>query len=265
MKWTKQTATKELNALLSEIDKLRETERLSDIHTRWVFRVRRFLTDVFGEESELFINFSALSWQHEGAAMIGGPARPQESWNPQLGIARLNQEAYLRQLGSARGILLAAQDRLKTSDLSDLYEGKDSPAEASLLVKVINLAKLKLRKVVRQQPQRESDVQDHFESLLVGADVPFSRETVSIEYSSKTYKPDFVIEKADLAIDIKLCGKGGREKEIIAEINDDILAYKTKYGNLLFVIYDLGQVRDADKFARHFEDQEGVVVQIVKH
>src|SRR2546430_13151265 len=38
------------------------------------------------------------------------------------------------------------------------------------------------------------------------------------------------------AIDMKLCKEPGREKEIIAEVNDDILAYQTKYGNILFVV-----------------------------
>jgi len=73
------------------------------------------------------------------------------------------------------------------------------------------------------------------------------------------------MEKAGLAVEVKFCNRAGREKEIIAEINDDILAYKTKYGNLVFVIYDIGLIRDIDKFGRNFEDNEGIVVRVIKH
>lgn len=109
------------------------------------------------------------------------------------------------------------------------------------------------------------DVQDALENLLVGADLPYSREADRIEYSSKTYQPDFTMSKLDLAIDVKLCARPGREKELIAEINDDIFAYGTKYGNLLFVIYDIGLIRDAERFANSFEEHENVMVRVVKH
>jgi len=95
--------------------------------------------------------------------------------------------------------------------------------------------------------------------------VPFSRETVRIEYSSKTYTPDFTMEQLDLATEIKFCPVAGREKDIIAEINDDILAYRTRYGNLLFVVYDVGQIRDVDRFVASFEQHENVIVRVVKH
>ena len=35
---------------------------------------------------------------------------------------------------------------------------------------------------------------------------------------------------------------------IISEMNDDIISYQTKYGNLLFVIYDIGNIRDVSRF-----------------
>jgi hypothetical protein len=146
-----------------------------------------------------------------------------------------------------------------------VYQGKNTGPEASTIVNVINLAERKLRKVIRDVPDAERQVQDAFESLLVGADVVYSRESDRIEYSSKTYTPDFSLAKVDLAIEVKLCNRKDREKEIIAEINDDILAYKRKYGNLLFIVYDTGCIRDVDRFSGHFEDQDGVMVKVVKH
>lgn len=122
-----------------------------------------------------------------------------------------------------------------------------------------------MRKVIREPPSQERTVQDAFEALLVGAGLEYSRETDSIEYSSKTYTPDFSLFKIDLAAELKLCGRDGREKAIIAEINDDILAYETKYGNILFIVYDVGLIRDVERFARSFENHENVIVRVVKH
>lgn len=59
------------------------------------------------------------------------------------------------------------------------------------------------------------------------------------------------------SIDLKLCTPG-REKDLIAEINDDILAYKSKDGNLFFFVYELGSIRDTYIFIRSFQEHEGV-------
>lgn len=264
-KWTKNKALKELNILVAETCTLENQKRFSEDHVRWIARVLRFLEEAFGTESRYFQTFSGFTWKMEGSAIIGGPMRRQESMNPQLGIERVNREAYLQQLESARGLLLAAKDELESSNLESVYKGKDSGPEASIILKIINLAEYKLRKVIRSIPESEDEIQNAFEGLLVGGDLSYSRETESIEYSSKTYTPDFTIKKSDLAIELKLCHRDGREKEIIAEINDDILAYQTKYGNLIFIIYDLGLIRDVDRFIGNFEENQGVVVKVVKH
>jgi len=54
-------------------------------------------------------------------------------------------------------------------------------------------------------------------------------------------------------VEIKFCDRAGREKEIIGEINDYIIAFKTKYPNLIFVIYDVGMIRDIAEFKGSFE------------
>lgn len=142
---------------------------------------------------------------------------------------------------------------------------KDQVGQSSDIIKLLNLSRSKLRKVIREKPKNEREVQDAFEAVVIGADIPYSRENDSIEYSSKTYIPDFTFQALDVALEIKLCGKDGREKQIIAEINDDILAYKTKYQNLIFVVYDTGFIRDVDLFTSSFENQKNVIVQVIKH
>jgi hypothetical protein len=181
-----------------------------------------------------------------------------------VAVDRRHQEAYVRDLDTAKGLLMAALDDLQRANIDGVYEGKNTGPESSGLVKILTLVERKLRKVIRAMPTKETEVQDAVENLLVGADVPFGRETVSIEYSSKTYVPDFVFQPLDLVLEIKLCNRADREKEIIAEINDDILAYGSKYGNQIFVVYDVGHIRDVDRFCSVFENQDGVLVRVVK-
>jgi hypothetical protein len=262
--WTKEAALAELRALVEQSKNLERVARFSEEHTRWMFRVGTVLEEVFGRKSGYYVSFAALPWGRRGTVIVGGPEDPEGNWNPAAAIEHRHQRAYVEDLGTARGILLAAGDRLDRSDLASVYEGKDTAPESSAIIKVINLAGAKLRKVIRSTPKHEKEVQDAFENLLVGADIPHSREADRIEYSSKTYAPDFTLPQIDLAIEIKLVPGPGREKDIIAEINDDILAYRTKYGNVLFVVYDVGQIRDVERFTASFEQHENVVVRVVK-
>lgn len=104
--------------ILIEIDKIiEETEplekilnRSSEEHVRWFSHTMSFLRAYFGKDSEELRAFTSLSWVQDEQAIIGGPTRPDESWNPQLGIDRVNKEAYKRHLKTARGILLAIKD-----------------------------------------------------------------------------------------------------------------------------------------------------------
>ncbi len=177
-----------------------------------------------------------------------------------------HHEACAEQLSSAQGLLFAAIDDIKASDdIASVYEGKNTAPEASSIMKLINITERKLRKVIHKIPDDEKEVQDAFEALLIGADIEYDREKVTFKYSSRAYRPDFTMDHIDLAVEIKICTSAAREKDLIPEINDDILAYKTKYGNVIFVIYDLGFIRDVDKFASEFERQENVVVRVIKH
>lgn len=263
-KWTKDAAAAELRSLIDEIPDLMNRRRCCAEHTRWVARTLRVLEQVFGHKSRYYLSFACLRWSQSGSFLVGGPADPEGSWNPQAAIERQHQEAYVRDLGAAEGFLMAALDDLERAGIDDVYEGKDTGPESSGLVKVLTLIERKLRKVIRATPTKEKEVQDALESLLEGADIQYSRETESIEYSSKTYVPDFIFQPLDLVVEVKLCNRPEREKEIIAEINDDILAYSTRYGNQIYVVYDSGHIRDVDRFSSTFENNDGVLVRVVK-
>ena len=162
-------------------------------------------------------------------------------------MRRASKEPTGEQLDTAKGLLQAAVDRLSRGDFDKVYEGKDTQPESSQIIKILNIVD-RLRKAIHSRPTKEKEVQDAFENLLIGADIAFSREKERLEYSSKTYVPDFTFSKIGLIVELKLCAREGREAEIIAEINDDILADKAKYGNLIFVVYDLGFIRETDVF-----------------
>jgi hypothetical protein len=261
--WTKEEALQTLKELADESDRLRSSKVFSTEHIMWMTKCTETFEEVFGPASRYYLSFAAIDWgKIPSGIMIN---RWAHGGSEKAALDAKHHEYFLPQLESAKGLLLGAVNYLAERELSNVYDAKDTGPEASLIFKVLHLAEHQLRKVIRAQPEKESQVQDAFENLLIGADIPCGREVDSIEYSSKTYIPDFSLSKINLAVEIKLCGSEGRDKKIIAEINDDILAYQTKYQNLLFIIYDIGYIRDQDRFCSSFEAHDNVTIRVVKH
>lgn len=90
------------------------------------------------------------------------------------------------------------------------------------------------------------------------------RESGKFEFSGKEYIPDFIIPKMNLCIEVKLL-KEGRRSKMVEEISADITAYKKQYERILFVVYDLGVIRDEVEFKRDIEMTDGVKVIVVRH
>ena len=134
----------------------------------------------------------------------------------------------------------------------------------SEIAEILDLIDCKLRKHVRTTSIEERHVQNQLECLLDGAGINYLREKEVVTYSSKTYRPDFTVDDLDLAIEVKVCRREGRERDLISEINDDILAYRTRWRNVIFVVYDAGLIRDVEMFTTDFERNPGVRVRIVK-
>lgn len=127
-----------------------------------------------------------------------------------------------------------------------------------------DLIKTNLRAAVFADPENETDIQNPLEVIFRARDLDFRRETVAIEYSSKTYKPDFVFDSLDLALEVKLCATLSKEKALVDEINADIPAYQTKYGQILFVVFDMGFIRNVARFKSGIESNSGVHVMVIK-
>ncbi len=254
---------KSLEELVARAKTLRQRSRSSSEWTRWDMNARCVLEDVFGRDSSQYRSFASLRWGKAGSIIVD----PDEL-APGEGISeyvdRVNQRVAVQQLERAQGILLAAIDELKRKGIEHITRSR-AGREAADLVRVIKLVEHHWRKTIRSMPSKEIEVQDAFENILIGSEIVYSREAESIPFGSKTYRPDFVIDSLDLAIELKLCKDSHDEKNLMAQINDDIAAYSTRYKNIIFAVYDLGIIRDVARFAGGFERSPGVVVRVVKH
>ncbi len=129
---------------------------------------------------------------------------------------------------------------------------------------IVDLIEANLRPSIYNDPDKEKAVQDVLETIFRARSLPYLREKVHIKYSSKTFVPDFTFDPLHLVAEAKLCNREGREKEIIDEVNADILAYQTKYKSLIFVIYDLGFIRDVAQFRSDIEKNLDVHAIVIK-
>jgi len=256
----KKTAIKSIQNQITEIKHLQRGTRFSSEHIKWWTDTLYLLEDIFGENSRIYLSFANLSWHPSGSFVA-------DVYSMEQVFDKKREEAFLSALERARGILESGITRIKGKGIKNVYEGKNPTKQSSDIVKIISLMDTKLRKALHNKPEKEKEVQDAMETLFIGADLDkeFTREKENLVYSSKTYIPDFVFNRISTVVEAKLCNSPSREKEIIAEINDDIVAYKTKYANLIFVIYDLGIIRDQDRVRNSLEENEHVVVRIVKH
>lgn len=127
----------------------------------------------------------------------------------------------------------------------------------------------RLRSAVFTLPNHERDIQNAVEQLLIGRGFQkgedYDREAGRVKVSSKEVVPDLILMKLGLAIEIKLVSKSERIGSIIDEINADIGAYSKQYRSILFIVYDVGHIRDEIEFRRDLEHTPNVSVIVVKH
>lgn len=131
-----------------------------------------------------------------------------------------------------------------------------------------NFIKSRLRTVIFDRPQKEIEVQNAIETLLLGRGLSkgtdYDRETGKLEFSGKEFIPDFIIPKLRLCIEVKLLREGKKSK-IIEEISADITAYSKQYERQLYIVYDLGCIQNEEEFKRDIESMEGVKLLAIKH
>ena len=126
-----------------------------------------------------------------------------------------------------------------------------------------------LRRAVQQKPENEKQIQNIVEALLIGRGltkgIDYDREVGRVKVSIKEVIPDFILHKLNMAIEIKLSKDKDKSKAIVDEINADIQAYSKKYSRLLFIVYDIGSIRDETEFKQDLENYQNTSVIVVKH
>lgn len=260
---SQEQAIKRLQELIDEVDSLKNSVARSEAHTKWLANALYLTENVFGRTSRIYLSLASLPWQRTDPIIVPWHIRENDEYDKFRN--ELHHKAYLEQLDTAKGLLKAGIDAIERYGMDKVYEEKDASKDVGKTITLIDLAQNKLRKTMRAIPQDEKEVQDNFEDVLTSVDFKYLRDRETISYSSKSYKPDFTFPGIDTALEIKLCNRVGREKEIIDEINADILAYKTKYPNIIFLVYDLGYIRDIDRFKADIESQDRVIVLVIKH
>lgn len=126
-----------------------------------------------------------------------------------------------------------------------------------------------LRKAIMREPENENYIQETVEQLLIGKGfskgIDYDKEVGRVKVSIKEYKPDFIFPKLDLALEIKISKTKVKSREIVDEINADIQGYGKKYSQILFLIYDMGTIRDEDEFKNDIDNKENIQLVIIKH
>lgn len=131
-----------------------------------------------------------------------------------------------------------------------------------------NLISTRFRSVFRVAPANEKEVQDKLEDFFIANSfdkgIDYDRETGKFNFSGREYIPDFIVPKLKLCIEVKLIKDKSRKSKVIEEINSDITAYHKQYDHILFIVYDLGTIRDEIEFKRDIEANESNSVIILK-
>jgi hypothetical protein len=126
-----------------------------------------------------------------------------------------------------------------------------------------------LRRAVYTLPEREVEIQNSIESLLTGRGmakgIDYDRETGRVKTSGKESVPDFIFDNLRLCLEVKLSKSKDESRSIVDQINADIRSYGTKYERQIYVVYDLGSIRDEAEFKKDIESAPGVSVVIIKH
>lgn len=126
-----------------------------------------------------------------------------------------------------------------------------------------------LRRAVFTTPEKETEVQNSIESLIVGRGmakgIDYDRETGRVKTSGKESVPDFIFPNLGLCLEVKLSKSRDDLRSIVDEINADVRCYGTKYERQLYVLYDLSTIRDESEFKKDIESAPGVSVVIVKN
>jgi hypothetical protein len=111
--------------------------------------------------------------------------------------------------------------------LKSLLEGEIGYAEDESR-NLMDFLQGNLRRAVFATPEREIEIQNAVESLIVGRGMAkgtdYDRETGRVKTSGKESIPDFIFPALKLCLEVKLSRSAESRKAIVDELNADIRA-----------------------------------------
>ena len=181
---------------------------------------------------------------------------------------------------STRGLVDEGFDLIPTvkqallSYIQEVKELIDNPEDLRKIMaktdffEIIKDIEKNFRKIVKDEPHKERDVQDFLETFFDIKEYDFLREKENIDFSKKVFIPDFTQKKLSIAIEVKFLDKKDKVTQIIEEMSADINPYSKKWKNILFLVYDKGgNIRDIDAFIKDFNQDGDIIIRgiVIKH
>ena len=86
-----------------------------------------------------------------------------------------------------------------------------------------------------------------------------------MKFSGREFIPDFVFPAPSLVLEVKLIKLKSHVSSSVEEMSADIPAFLSSYRDLVFCVYDLGEIRDLNEFQHGFSTHDRVHICVIKH
>jgi hypothetical protein len=87
---------------------------------------------------------------------------------------------------------------------------------------------------------------------------------VPIRYGGVDYRADLLIRSLGAIIEVKLSRKKEDVRKIMRQINSDKLAYLSHQRWVIFVVFDLGRIRNTERFEKEVEaGEERIICKVI--
>ena len=101
----------------------------------------------------------------------------------------------------------------------------------------------------------EKEVQDAVDALIKSHEEDIRRESPTVRFATKNYRPDFLATLFDLSIEVKFPRATRKLTGIIDEMGSDVNAHRRAGKHIFFVVYDPEKtIANDDEFRRGFEE-----------
>ena len=121
---TKEEAVERIEAAIEKVASLRKGVTGSPQHVAFVQTTGLDLERIFGPNSTVTMNFSAIHYRYVGT-FLANPLNIEQV------EARQDHEAYLRGLNAAEGVLISARDQLKDFGADDVLRATRRRSEGA--------------------------------------------------------------------------------------------------------------------------------------